>query len=283
MNDAVCSFLFEDLDIRGSLVQLGTTWRSLYAGRNYAPATRQLLGEMTAVTALLGSQMKSPGRLSFQIQGHGAIRLMLVDCNEQMQLRGVAKATDNLQPAPVPELLGDGKLVMTLQDKGRSQPYQSMVPLEGDTVATIFENHLQQSAQQPARLWLGADDIAACGLFLQKLPKADERDADGWNRVQILAATLRPGDLALPAKTLLSRLFPEEMVRLFTPRAASYHCPRDEVKVLDMLRSLGREELQAIIIEHGAVVIHDDICNHEYRFGPDIIEQLFPVPIRTLH
>ncbi len=283
MNDAVCSFLFEDLDIRGALVQLGSAWRSLYAGRNYAPATRQLLGEMTAVTALLGSQMKSPGRLSFQIQGHGAIRLMLVDCNEQLQLRGVAKAPEDLQPAPVPQLLGDGKLVLTLQDKRGSQPYQSMVPLEGETVAAIFENHLQQSAQQPARLWLRTDDVVACGLFLQKLPQADERDADGWNRVQILAATLQPGDLALPPKTLLSRLFPEEAVRLFTPRTASYHCPRDEAKVLDMLRALGREELQAIIVEHGAVVIHDDICNHEYRFGPDVIEQLFPAPIRTLH
>ena len=283
MNDAVCSFLFEDLDIRGALVQLGSAWRGLYAGRNYAPATRQLLGEMTAVTALLGSQMKSPGRLSFQIQGHGAIRLMLVDCNEQLQLRGVAKAPEDLQPAPVPQLLGDGKLVLTLQDKSGSQPYQSMVPLEGETVAAIFENHLQQSAQQPARLWLSTDDVVACGLFLQKLPQADERDADGWNRVQILAATLQPGDLALPPKTLLSRLFPEEAVRLFTPRTASYHCPRDEAKVLDMLRALGREELQAIIVEHGAVVIHDDICNHEYRFGPDVIEQLFPAPTRTLH
>ena len=283
MNDAVSSFLFVQLDIRGALVQLGAAWRGLHAGRGYAPATRDLLGQMTAVTALLGSQMKSPGRLSFQIQGHGAIRLLLVDCDEQLQLRGVAKAPDDLQPAPVPQLLGDGKLVLTLQDNSGSRPYQSLVPLEGETVAAIFENHLRQSAQQPARLWLSSDDTAACGLFLQKLPRADERDADGWNRIQHLAATLQPGDLALPSKTLLSRLFPEETLRLFTPRAASYHCPRDEAKVLDMLRALGREELQAIIVEHGAVVIHDDICNHEYRFGPDIVEQLFSTPTRTLH
>jgi molecular chaperone Hsp33 len=283
MNDRVCSFLFEELDIRGALVQLGSAWQSLTRGRRYAPTTGRLLGEMTAVTALLGSQLKSPGRLSFQIQGHGAVRLMLVDCNEQMQLRGVAKAPEDLQVAPLPQLLGDGKLVLTLQDKSGAAPYQSVVPLEGDSIAAIFENHLRQSVQQPARLWLHCDETAACGLYLQKLPKADERDEDGWNRVQILAATLRPGDLLLPPQTLLTRLFPDETLRLFAPRAASHHCPRDEAKVLDMLRALGRKEVQAIVAEHGAVVIHDDICNHEYRFEADIITRLFPPPVRTLH
>ena len=80
------------------------------------------------------------------------------------------------------------------------------------------------------------------------------KDADGWNRVQMQASTVTPAELALPAETLLGRLFPEENVRLFSPREASYYCPRDEAKVIDMLRSLGEAELASIIAEHGEIV-----------------------------
>lgn len=281
MTDAVSRFLFEQLDIRGALVQLGDSWQRMHAGRGYAPAARDLLGETAAVTALLGSQMKAAGRLVMQVQGHGPVRLLMVDCDERLRLRGVAKAPAELSPAPPARLFGDGRLVLTLQGSG--QPYQSFVPLEGDSVAAVFENYLQLSAQEPARLWLASGEASACALFLQKLPDADRRDADGWNRVQKLAETVRPEELALPVEGLLARLFPDEEIRLFAPRTPSHHCPRDEAKVLDMLRGLGRREVEEILAEKGAVIIHDDVCNHEYRFGPEIVDRLFPVVPPTLH
>ena len=282
--DYVSRFILEDLDIRGAIVHLGTAWRAMQVGRNYADATRALLGEMTAVTTLLGSNLKTPSKISFQVQGHGAVRLMVVDCDEQLHLRGMARAPQDLAQAPVTELLGDGQLVLTLQTESAiDRPYQSFVPLEGESIAAIFENYMALSEQAPSRLWLTADVAHACGLFLQKLPNADIKDADGWNRIQILAGTVTPTELTLPAETLLERLFPEENVRLFAAREASYFCPRDEQKVIEMLRSLGREEIASIFAERGEIVIQDEICNHEYRFGPALLDELFPTEKHTLH
>lgn len=284
MSDSVCRFLLEELDIRGAVVNLAASWRAMQAQRGYAPVVRDLLGEMTAVAALIGSTLKTPGRLSFQVQGHGAVRLLVVDCDEQLRLRGMAKAPADLSPAPVPELLGDGRLVLTLHAKAASdRPYQSIVPLDGDSVARIFENYLELSEQTPSRFWLVADEVRACGLFLQKLPEADRKDPDGWNRVQTVAGTATAEELALPAATLLHRLFPEDDVRLFAAQPARHHCPRDERKVEEMLRSLGRAELQAILDEHGEIVIRDDICNHEYRFDTARVDGLFPTEKRILH
>ena len=45
----------------------------------------------------------------------------------------------------------------------------------------------------------------------------------------------------------------------------------------------GREELAALLAEKGEVLIQDEVCNHEYRYGAEILEQLFPTPKRTLH
>ena len=283
MNDSlVRRFLFTDLDIRGILVQMGDTWREMQSGRGYPPPVRDLLGEMTAVSALIGANLKAPGRLTFQLQGHGPVSLLVVDCDERLHLRGMARAEAEVATAPTRQLLGDGRLVLTL-DTNAGQPYQSQVPLEGDSVAAIFEHYLVQSEQQPARLWLTADGQRAAGLFLQRLPGADERDADGWNRVQQLAGTIRAEEFELPADILLGRLFAEETIRLFDARPVTYHCPRDEDRVRGMLVRLGREEVESIIAEHGEIVVKDDICNQTYRFGPGIVEELFGAAKRTLH
>ena len=281
--DAVRRFLFEDLNLRGALVQLGPCWHEMQARRDYEEPVRDLLGELAAVTALIGSNLKSPGRLTFQLQGHGPVKLLVVDCDERLRLRGLAKTREAVAPGPLPQLLGDGQLMLTLQTDNADQPYQSFVPLEGDTMAAVFEHYLQSSEQTPTRLWLAAGERHASGLFLQKLPGADERDEDGWNRVQMLAQTLRADELALPAETLLGRLFPEETLRLFDPLPVSYHCPRDEEKVLDMLRALGRDEIEEALAEQGGLAIHDDICQHEYRFGPEVIKRLFSTDGRILH
>ena len=285
MTDQVVRFLFEDLDIRGVLVQLSGTWSAMQHGRDYAPLVTALLGEMAAVTVLVGSNLKAPGRISFQLQGGAALSLLVVDCDEQLQLRGMARCQSALRPGPaaLAELFGEGRLQFSLQEMQATLPYLSTVPLEGDTMAEIFENYLVRSEQQPARLWLSADGTQASGLFLQALPGADRRDADGWKRVQLLAATLRPEELLLPAEILLARLFPEETIRIFAPRTASYHCPRDEDKVRGMLFSLGREEVESIIHEQGEIVIKDEICNHEYHFGAGIVGELFPSAGKTLH
>jgi molecular chaperone Hsp33 len=285
--DQVHRFLLEDLDIRGALVQLGPSWAAMTSRRNYAVPVRELLGELAAVTALIGSNLKTPGRLNFQLQGHGPVSMLVMDCNEQLQLRGMAKselaADAEANIGSVSDLLGDGQLVLTLHPKTAQSPYQSVVPLAGGTLAKIFEHYLEQSEQQPSRLWLAATPDTACGLFLQKLPTADARDPDGWNRIEQLAATVRPEELALPPETLLTRLFSEESVRLFEPRPAAWHCPRDEEKVRNMLLSLGREEVESMLGDAEIIAIEDEICGHEYRFGAEIVDELFPPDGRLLH
>lgn len=279
--DSIRRFLFERLDIRGARAKLDNAWQAMQATRDWPPPVRALLGELAAVTTLIAGNLKAPGRVTLQLQGGGPVALLLVDCDAQLRLRGTARhaceATDAVSPAPTfRELLGDGQLLLTLQaDSGA--PYRSIVPLVGETLAEVFEHYLLQSEQQPARLLLTANDRFAAALFLQKLPAADQCDADGWNRLMHMMATLQASELADPLANLLMRVFPEEDIRLFDPRALRYHCPRDEDKVLTMLKSLGRAEIEAALTEQGELVIEDDICQQRYVFGADILPRLFGV------
>lgn len=286
-SDFVVRFLLEELDIRGAFVRLEDAWRSLQARRNYCDTVRDLLGEMTATAVLVAGNLKQPGRLTFQLQGHGPVRMLVIDCTAELHLRGMAQAEADVARAPVSQLFGDGRLSLILQNEAAREPWQSLVPVAGDSIAAVFEHYLVQSEQQPARLWLAAGEEYACGLFLQKLPGADARDADGWARVELLAGTVTPEELqSLPADTLLGRLFPEETLRLFQPKPVVYDCPEDRDKVGSMLRSLGRAEVESILAEQGEIVVHDDICNREYRFDAGDLDELFPAESpekRTLH
>ena len=272
----VRSFLFEQLDIRGAWVQLGPAWREMIAGRDYPEPVVELLGQLAGVATLITANLKQAGRLTFQLRGEGAVSLLVMDCDEQLRLRGMARSAPELSAGSLPALLGDGALTLTLDTAGMRQRYQSHVPLQGDTVAAVFEHYLTQSEQTPTRLWLAANHETAAGLFLQALPGAGERDADGWNRVQILAGTVRAEELlGLGSIKLIDRLFPEEDVRVYDPRPVSYYCPYDPAKIYSMLRSVGQTACESILAEHGEIRVHDDVCNHEYVLDAAAVAALF--------
>lgn len=285
-------FLFEGLDIRGAIVHLGDAWQHMQAGRDYQPTVAQLLGETAAVTALIAAQLKQPGRLTLQLRGNGPIQLLVMDCNEALQMRGMARSNPVVLPAPVGELLGahqGGQLMMSLDLPTARQPYQSFVPMVGDSIAAIFEHYLEQSEQQASRLFASAGPQAAACLFLQKLPDADQRDPDGWARITQLASTVKTAELlALDAETLLRRLFHEEIesrgLRLYDAQTVVYHCPEDWDKVRDMIRGIGRADAEAILDEHGEILIRDDICNRDYRFSAEDVAAIFDDPsAQVLH
>ena len=275
--DYVQRFLFENLDIRGRLVCLTGAWQRMLDGRGYPEHIAELLGHTTALNVLLGANQKGAGRVTLQVQGSGPVKLLVADCTAELHIRGMA-AFEKQEAVSASErrLLGDGRLSVTLEDMKSGQMYQSLVPLEGETLEQIFEHYLSQSEQSTAFLRLKADRGALCGLLLEKLPHADLRDPDGWNRVCHLAETLQLQETRdVQPYDLLTRVFPEELMRVFRLYAVEYDCPYDESKVKDMLRALGRDEVESILAEHGEVVIKNEMCNHEYRFDARAIEQLF--------
>ncbi len=277
MPNAIRRFLFENLDIRGAVVRLDSVWRALLERRDYPPQIVRLLGEMCATTVLLADNLKQPGRLTIQLRGNGPVPLLVIDCSQALNLRAMAQTGEAIgQNASLVGLLGHGQLLISLDTASMREPYQSVVPIAGETIAAVFEHYLAQSEQLAARFFLAASPHGAAGLFIQKMPDADARDPDGWTRIEALAATAAAHELlTLDGETLLTRLFHEETIRLFAPTAVTHDCPMDWDKVRNMLRTLGREDIYGALKENGAIVIRDDLANHEYRFDKAAIDELF--------
>jgi molecular chaperone Hsp33 len=171
--------------------------------------------------------------------------------------------------------LGEGRLAVSYEDNASGRITQSLVPLEGGTMAEVFENYLRRSEQREAFLHLQAGEAALCGLLLEKLPAADDQDADGWNRVTTLASTLTLAETVnVQPYDLLVKLFQEELLRVFRLYPVEYHCPWNPASVECVLRSLGRPEVESILAEKGEVVVKNEMCNHEYRFDRSAVETI---------
>lgn len=276
MSDTLQRFVFDHAPIRGEIVQLEATWRSVLEHHDYPPALRAILGEMMAAAALLAATLKFDGALIMQIQGSGPVRLLVVECTSSHHMRATAKWSGELPDGGLRDLVGDGRFVISLVPDGGRQSYQGVVDLEGTSVAQILEHYMRHSEQLETRLWLACDGTRAAGLLLQKLPQHDDADPDDWPRALHLAATLKPSELLeLPAQQILHRLYHEEDLRVFEPRPVSFRCSCSRDRVAGMLRMIGYDEVKTIVHERGAIDVNCEFCNRKYQFDSVDAEQVF--------
>lgn len=276
-HDSLQRFMFEHAAVRGEVVHLGATWQSVLERRDYPPVLRGLLGELMAAAALLSAMLKFTGSLIMQIQGDGPVRLLVVECADDLTMRAMAHWEGELaEDETLSELVGQGKFVITIDPKKGRQTYQGIVSLEGETVAEVLENYMRRSEQLETRLWLASDDQAAAGLLLQKMPDVEDGDADAWNRAVHLGATVRPRELLdLPARDIVHRLFHEEDIRLFDRMPVHFGCSCSRERVAGTLRMLGYDEVRGLLKETGYIEADCEFCNQHYVFDAVDAEQVF--------
>lgn len=278
-HDVLHRFLLERSGVRGVLVHLDRTWRTVRARANYPDAVAALLGESLAASALFTGHAKIEGRLSVQLKGDAALRTIFAECTQSGTLRGLAHWRDPLPATLTPRDFGDAAmLAITIETlaQGAREPtrYQGLVGLDAATLGAAFEGYFSHSEQLPTRILLSADGERAAGLMLQQLP-GQERDDDAWTRAGALFDTLGSDELrATPGDVLLHRLFHEEDVRLLASRPLAFGCSCTRERVGGMLLGLGREQATAALQDEVAEIICE-FCNEHYRFDRVDIEQLF--------
>lgn len=302
--DTLQKFIFDNAAVRGELIDISATWRAVLARHRYPAAVQAVLGDMVAAAALLSANLKFNGSIIMQIHGDGPVRLLVVECDAGLRLRATAKLdpqaviADDARLGALLNAHGKGRFIITLDPADKApgqQAYQGIVPLDGDDVATVIENYMLRSEQLDTKLWLATSAGTARGLLLQKLPHhggkaeamplSEDEALETWNRAVTLASTLKPQEmLETDIDTLMRRLFWEETIRVFEPAHPSFHCGCTREKVGNMLKMLGREEVDGALAELGQVDVNCDFCGQHYGFDKVDCAQLFvsDAPVEAL-
>ena len=316
MTDIFKKYLMADNSARIQAVRLESAWQTGLAHQPYPDCIRSLLGELTAAAVLLATNIKFQGSVVLQLQGDGPVSLIVVECTSELTFRATVNLRDpDLVPAEgnLQSLLnanGSGRFTVLL-DPGRDSdmaPYQGIVPMEGDSVAQVLEAYMRNSEQLDTRMWLAADGRRASGLLLQRLPDAggiatdDGRSTTGtaqgadaaarvesWNRIIHLASTVTSAELLeTDIDTIIRRLFWQESLMELESRSLCWYCPCSRSRVGNMLRMLGREEIESLLEEREKVSVSCNFFGKPYEFDAVdcaglFVENLDESGSRTLH
>jgi molecular chaperone Hsp33 len=277
-HDFLHRFQLERAGVRGALVRLDESWQRIRANGDYTAPLVDLLGQTATASALFTGTIKFEGRLSIHLRNSGALRLLFADCTHDGQLRGIAR-WDGAPPKTGVPLEPGARLAITIENSATDSRYQGIVPVESGDLVGAFEGYFQRSEQLPTRLMLVATPERCGGLMLQQVAAAGGAavgDADGWNRAEHLLATLTAEELlGLPPEQVLLRLFHEEEVRLQPARPLAFGCTCSRERVGNMLRSLGREENEAVLAEQGSIEVTCEFCNRRYVFDEADVAAVF--------
>jgi molecular chaperone Hsp33 len=280
-------FLFEEADIRGEIVQLDASFRDIVAIHQYPPGVCRLMGEFMAAAVLLATTLKFEGKLVLQARSEGQIPLLMVECDNELRLRAIARGAQEATSERFDQLLAGGQLAITI-DPTRGKRYQGIAPLAGDSLAQSLEAYFAQSEQLGTRFWLAAGQQGAAGMLLQQLPEqlVPERELRRQQEhACAVAGTVRDDELLdLAAPEVVHRLYHQGPVRLFEPLPVTFSCNCSRERTLNALASLPTAEIRELLEELGSITMDCEFCNQQYRFVREDLEHVLgPGEGRTLH
>ena len=277
--DLLHRYLFNELDVRGELVQIENAYNEMIADHNYPDPVKALLGELLVATCLLTATLKFEGEIAVQLQGDGPVKYAVINGDDKQNMRGIARLQSEITGTTVKELIGQGYMVITITPE-KGERYQGIVPLEHDTLSECIESYFEQSEQLKTRLWFATDttegSAKACGLFLQVLPVDKQKSIEDFAHLEALSNTIKDEELLhLDANTVLTRLYHEDNPRVFEPQAIKFKCGCSRDKTITALVNIGQEELLKDVTEKGSVNINCHYCLKEYVFNEQDIKSIF--------
>jgi molecular chaperone Hsp33 len=272
--DNITPFVFDSLPVRGALISLSRSWRRMLRDHDYGELVRETLGHAAAATGLIAQSLKFDGAITLQIQGGSGLRMLVMQCTSELELRGMASGSEDALTGSFADLVQDAHCAITV-DAGE-RPYQGIVEMQPSSLADSLENYFTRSVQVPSHIALVSDASLSGGVLLQQMPGQHGLDEDDWKRLGYLAATLTADDFdTADGMALIGKLFAEDDVRVFEPRPVAFRCRCSRRRTEAVLRMLGEAEIRDVLAERGQVDITCEYCGRRRSFDPIDVSRLF--------
>ncbi|EJC6734889.1 Hsp33 family molecular chaperone HslO [Vibrio vulnificus] len=283
-------YLFEDLSVRGELVQLDEAYQRIISSKDYPAALQKLLGELLVSTTLLTATLKFEGSITIQLQGDGPVSLAVINGDNEQKIRGVARWEGHIaDDATLHDMMGKGYMVITIEPK-KGERYQGIVGLEGDNLEQVLEDYFERSEQLKTRIWIRTGEhegkAHAAGMLIQVVPDGTGSEND-FEHLEQLTNTVKNEELfTLPANELLYRLYNQEQVRLFEPQNVEFRCGCSRERSGAAIVTVDKNEIYDILASDGSVSLHCDYCGTTYSFDESDVNKLYEEAAsepKTLH
>lgn len=277
-SDTLQRFMFEHASIRGEIVHIQDSYQAIMNQHDYPPMVKHLLGEALVSCLLLTSSIKFEGSLNLQFQGDERLSLILVQCDQHLNIRAFARFKEDLELIDYATAFLQGKMVITINQDNQTQAYQSMIPIQATSMSENLMLYFAQSEQIATRVWLAVNDTMASGMLLQLMPGQDTAQREQfWEYAVQLGQTVSEEELlTIDNQTLLYRLYNEEEVRIFETRPTRFKCRCNPQKMHQVITILGEEEANKLLKEQqDKITITCEFCNEKHSFDSIDVAMMF--------
>lgn len=273
MANTVQKFLLTDLDVRGAIVHLDSEWQTLLARCDYPADMAKIVGQATAATLLVSTNIKYEGQLMLQLQSPANLSLLIVQNDNSYHFRALARYND-CNNTDLRHIAEGGLIAIVVEADKRKEPYQGMVSIDSESLASNIETYFNQSEQLKTLLVLRADKAQAAGILLQVMPGSTIEE-DDWRRLRYVAETLNLAEMqSTDSETMIARIFSEDDKTIYAPETAAFECTCSDERTLAMLTNLDEAELQDIVDAEESVIVGCDFCGQQYAHDASTIAAL---------
>ncbi len=255
---------------------------------NTSPVATAALGRLLSAAAMMGSMLKGEKDLvTLQLSGNGPLGRVLAVSGCNSMVKGYVDNPGADIPLKAKGKLDVGGAVGTdgfftvIEDLGLKEPYIGKIPLETGEVGDDLAKYFAVSEQVPSVVALGVlvDKDLSCknagGLIIQVMPGATDEDIDrleenikditsvtsmlekGMTIEEIMGVALKGFDFHITDKTDMG-----------------YYCNCSRERVRRVLKSIGKEEITAIIKEDKKAELDCHFCNSKYQFDLDELNEI---------
>lgn len=281
-------FQLDNVPVRGKLLaisDLSGHVPTLESGNNIV--TRSM-AEMICCAAIMANDLKDGSEVALQVHTPGPARIMVARCGADGHLKAYAdisadKTAEELTFADIvaPSEEMNPVFAVSITTPDDAHHYQSLVPVNKDSIVSSLEDYYNQSVQLRTylKVWIGTrDEKTACGgIFLQAMP--DEKNAledDDWKRIGMLLDTIQPKEILPgdPPGNFLAKLFAEDQVRIFPTLDLTFAAPNTRGRMARALKSLGKEQCLELM-ENGRIDMTCEYTGRVESFCAEDIEDIF--------
>jgi molecular chaperone Hsp33 len=250
------------------------------------PTATVAVGRLATAAALMGSLLKGEQRIGLTVEGNGPLQRIQAEADALGHVRATLKvAHAGLPPRDgrfdVAGAIGHAGFLHVIKDLDLKEPYRGMVQLVSSEIAEDLAYYFTTSEQTPSSVALGvelgqqAEVVAAGGFLLQLMPDADETVVERLSEhLAKLPPTTRMLRQGLSPEAIAERLLESYPYRILGSTELKFTCNCSQRQTLNLLRTLGADELDRLIAEDGGASVTCEYCKEVYTVTADVLGQL---------
>lgn len=255
---------------------------------NSSPTSTAAIGRALTAATIMGSMMKNENdAMTLKIEGNGPIGKILMTAKSDGSVKGYADHPEADVPSrqdgklDVRGVVGTEGSLTVIMDLGLREPYIGQSEIISGEIAEDIAAYYAISEQQPSAVSLGVlvdTDIsvrAAGGYIIQLLPGVSDEDItkieETLGKIEPISTLI---DMGLSPEEIMDRVLPGFNMEVLDKKEINYRCDCSREKMENVLKSIGKDEINNIIEEDGQAEIVCHFCNTKHNFSEEDLRKL---------